>query len=288
MNEPAVQYRAEWYQVLYNIAVQHAHRTLVRADDLAHVVQRFPREATNGGQVLTSVLELVLPALRDDRAPEYAAVADMLDALTTSKKVLLSALDTVPKLHRGEGPLSQLRLRTLLQFLEETVEPTTALLLVGLATRPEFRIWRVAFEWPAGLTEEAVRDWPDPPAPWHPARADAFRTSLSGDLESDRIDATALLRFALSAPRSYRADYNLACLLAGHIAEAAGRVAAGLAVLERALRRAPVAEQISLANWADADPSLMPLRQAHATAFSELLARYRPPSIEPARLSSAE
>jgi hypothetical protein len=53
-------------------------------------------------------------------------------------------------------------------------------------------------------------------------------------------------------------------------------------VLERALRRAPTLEQIGLANWADADPSLQPLKAAGETAFAEMLGRYRPPSLEPA------
>jgi hypothetical protein len=269
-----VELRAEWYQVVYNIAVQHAHRALSGAGELESVARRMPEEAGASARVLADVLRLIAALVREEGSPpESVVVEDQLQAVTGAREVLVAALETVPKLHRpGETPLSGVRRETLLQFLEETVEPTTALLLVGLATRPDFRIWRVAFEWPDDLT----------PPPSSPAKADAERKELVKDLRADRIDAPALLRFALSAPRSYRADYNVACLLAGHLSGSSERAAAALAVLERALRRAPTLEQIGLANWADADPSLQPLKAAGETAFAEMLGRYRPPSLEPA------
>jgi tetratricopeptide (TPR) repeat protein len=274
-----VQLRAEWYQVVYNTAVQHAHRALSRTGELESVARRVPQEASNGARVLTDVLRLIATLFREEgSSPERVVVEDQLEAVTAAREVLVAALETVPKLHRpDESPLSGLRRETLLQFLEETVEPTTALLLVGLATRPDFRIWRVAFEWPDDLEPGAAS----------PAKADAARRSLAADLRADRLDAPALLRFALSAPRSYRADYNLACLLAGHLSGESERVAKALRVLEHALRRAPTLEQIALANWADADPSLQPLKKAGEAAFAELLTRYRPPSLEERERSPA-
>jgi tetratricopeptide (TPR) repeat protein len=270
--DTTMQLRAEWYQVVYNIAVQHAHRALSRTSELESVARRVPQEASNGARVLTDVLRLIATLFREEgSSPERVAVEDQLEAVTAAREVLIAALETVPTLHRADkSPLSGLRRRTLLEFLEQTVEPTTALLLVGLATRPDFRIWRVAFEWPEDVEPETAS----------PARADAARRALAADLRADRLDAPALLRFALSAPRSYRADYNLACLLAGHLSGQSDRAAKALRVLERALRRAPTLEQIALANWADADPSLQPLKQASEGAFAEMLTRYRPPSLD--------
>jgi hypothetical protein len=237
------EFRPDWYQILYHLAAQHAHRALTRDDE-------------------------------DDRRDDIAA------ATANARSALQDAYRAFEQLHvESASDAKRVRLTprqwdTLRVFLEETIEPATALLLAGLLTRPGLVGEVKTFTMPRAIVEEDF-DRDDGRAP-DPERRHKDRNTLHSVLRRD--DATTeelvprLLEFALASNRSYRVDYNLACFLSGRLSGNPVYVDRALHALARALRRAPASEQSTLASWARKDPALDVLR--FFKGFEELVSRY--------------
>lgn len=227
---------AEWYQVTYNLAAQKAHFALEPGKD-----ERLP-------EFLRRL------SLFRDRAEEGRRRRLLLEAHDHAQNLLHQAAisiltdDRAAEQPRGRRRPERLdeKLRT---FLEETVEPTAAVLLAGLTKT-------------AGLgfrERQAITTRQD--------LVDALRT---GTPAPDALVAYVTQRQELP----FRVRYNLACYYAD---ESAGIAWDNFRV---ALTSAPRLEATVLADWAQRDPSLEPLRSARREDFDRFVRLYRVPTFE--------
>lgn len=139
----------------------------------------------------------------------------------------------------------------LLRFLRSTIEPSAALLLADQSLRRN----------PAEALRAALLRWAVEPTAATESRASA----------AEGEDAHELIQYVEQhRQRSYRVDYNLACVYVRVVAYAPARdelvdkrkwVDHTIAMLRRSLRRAPAATGTRLARWASLDPSLELVRQ---------------------------
>jgi hypothetical protein len=272
--QPRVELRPDWYQVVYNLAAQHAHRAVKRAPK-PPFLKRF-LDAFDGDD--------------EDAARKGASERDVQDAIRYAKLVLGAALATTMELRKESRSKSKSSndddprngnerdkqpdpSADLLQFLERTVAPTTAILLAGLFTRP-------------GLGDPKIRV--DLPPDGHPDTSSWLRlgeqlqTMLSSLGAQDADLVTPLLQYAAAAPeRNYRVDYNLACFIAGRLTKDpdldTNLVTRALKHLQQALDGAQAVERLALADWAAKDPSLRPLQAADGERWNRLIAQYQLP-----------
>jgi hypothetical protein len=224
---------AEWYQVMYNLAAQKAHAAM---------------EPGKYGAVPPFLRGLSL--FRDRREDERRRRL-LLEAHHHARKLLKQTAISI--LAHGEAPRTRgepERLdRKLRAFLEETVEPTAAVLLAGVTRAAEFK----------SVDRRAIT-----------TREELVQALNTGTPSPDTLVAYVTERRDLP----FRVRYNLACYYADDNAALAWRN------FKAALTDVPRLEATVLADWAQRDPSLEALRTARREEFDRLLRLYRLPKFE--------
>lgn len=236
---------AEWYQVTYNLAAQKAHIALEAEAALA---------ATADSELGRAMLWF--RRLLGDRDPMDLVRGYQREAHEHAHKLLqqtalaLQADDLAAEQERS-GRVQPKRLeRKLRKFLEDTVEPTGAVLL-------------------AGLTRSAFGSEHDD------SRAITTRDELVEALNIGTPAPTSLVGYVMERrDLSYRVHYNLACYFADENTRIAWEN------FREAISSAPRFEATVLADWARRDPSLEPLRQARGEEFEGLVRLYSLPRLE--------
>jgi hypothetical protein len=235
--------KPQWYQVSYSLAAQRVHAALQAIADRPSLFDRL---------------------LGEDDADRKRGLELVEDARNGAVALLIAALSTASEPSKIDERLHG--------FLTTTVEPTTAVLLAGLLTRPEFQA--------KGTVELTL---PDPGSP--PIVEPDERSNLLAALENPKTErgalAQALIDFAFSPTRSYRVNYNLACLAAGRTKRDDNGDARKRALdyLRDALDEVPASRRVQLAEWAGLDPALRPLRGSNE--FDKLLSRHLLPELPP-------
>jgi hypothetical protein len=209
-----------------------------------------------------------LAATSDDRSQRERAI-DSAASLGHQTEQVLDSLTRLPK------PL-EVRQQRLLRFLAATVEPCAALIVAGLSVtpsdvaplqsylRPKVRLEiRRRHSWSSATFE---------PIPWsyralyNLACCEAGR--LHADLEPSRLDAPTLSAMT-GVPAGTRSREDSLAMWA----------------LRHAVRTAPPGnERRELVRWAQADPSLDPVKTRYEARFEQILAIYsmpEPPAAAP-------
>jgi hypothetical protein len=239
---PDIRERPIWYQVMYNLAAHQAHLAME------------PR-----GRIELPILRRAAPSFYGD------ALGTAVVLLAASSTTLLELQDEDQSRRwwerRKPHPRGQLH-----SFLEETMEPASAVLVAGLLDE------RVGgFEQVGNI----------------PSREQIPQLMLS--IRSTEAAPPGLreqlIDYAQNRPRiSYRVHYNLACYCSGRSGDGDEEtVARALRELARGLNEAPASDRRSLAQWARADPSLKELRRQRDDEFHELLMISVTPALKPRR-----
>ena len=176
--------------------------------------------------------------------------ASAASAEATARQLALRTFDT---LESGKGS-KEFRL-----FLEETLEPSTLVLLAGAIVESSDE-----------AIDEGLRD------------AGVTREDVRLALEKDGQPSPNLLVTFVSQGKflPYRVEYNLACYLAGASRRTKNKSASATLLqksvgrLERSFKRAPRVVVKDLVKWAVVDPSLEPLRSLDE--FAALVTRFNP------------
>jgi hypothetical protein len=269
----AVELRSEWYQVHYNLAAHRAH--------LALETQREHHFLNLGAR---------------ERAIEIARLAEAAeDEIRLTLLTAVKTLDWLEKAERsgantpgdGHGEVSRRAVgrenggsdkgdefvdAALKNFLSQTVEPASAVLLAGLmAIRPRKRR-RDGHDAEEGMAVIAL------PAP---GRSEVAEIAAQRDARDDTARDT-LIEFASQGTPSYRVRYNLACYWSELLPDDpeqddATGAEKSMEELRQALMGAPVREAPRLAAWAEVDPTLEWVRRAREDDFIRLTALFKLP-----------
>ena len=227
---------AEWYQVTYNLAAQKAHLALEPELGREKRLLPFLRTLLQDAESARQRRQLLLQAHAHAEKLLRRTVADLF------------ADDRVAE-GKGQPPATGRLDAKFRSFLEETVEPTGAVLL-------------------AGLTKAADLDFDERGA--ITTRQDLLEAMRAGTPSPDELLGYVTERRELA----FRVRYNLACYYAGESPRLA------FEQLRMALTSAPRLEATVLADWAKRDPSLERLRSAMRDEFDRFVRLYSLPAIE--------
>jgi hypothetical protein len=290
MRSPQLLYDPTWYRLEYALATQHLHAATEHREENA-VDARYADEAeANEDQVRWIALEILrwpkdLPE-RYEQPDDLALAERHADRLLTGTANALQSSGYrwmredpgwFTRLRRRKGPAIRPEFA---RFLERTVEPSTAIVLLSTrierhgAFRFEGKEWPI---WPA--LEQSLRT---------PPIVQFDRQRLAREQLGDRTLLDYLGRVNAGQRLDYRAWYTLACLFS-RVAErdSHGQPSKGeesprrsplswsLAKLESAMREAPSPlARDRLGRWGWRDPGLSYVRTAAPDEFARIVGQH--------------